>query len=232
MTEHCPVIAIDGPSGSGKGAISQWIAKKLGWHLLESGALYRVLALAVEKQGLALDDEDGLAALASTLEVEFIPLQEGSGLRIMLGKDDVTDRIRREEIGATASRIAVFSKVRNALLKRQRALRVLPGLVAEGRDMASVVFTDADVKIFLEASEEERARRRHAQLKEKGVDVNLDAVFAELRDRDERDKERSVAPLKTTSDALLIDTTDMTIEEVCKRVMSEIEERLGKIEKS
>lgn len=217
-----PVITIDGASGTGKGVVTQLIAQQLGWHLLDSGVLYRVLALAAEKHGIAFDDEKTLQVLAEKLAVEFVVINPSVPPNILLEGQDVTHTIRTEKIGNAASKVGALPAVRTALLGRQRAFREAPGLVTDGRDMGTVVFPDAKVKIFLTASPEERARRRHNQLKEKGVDVNLSDLIKELRERDKRDQERAVAPLKPADDATIIDTDLLSIPEVVERIMSEI----------
>jgi 3-phosphoshikimate 1-carboxyvinyltransferase len=219
-----PVIAIDGPSASGKGTVAQRVAAELGFHFLDSGALYRLTALAAMRAGVALDDESAVAGVAAALPAEFI------GDRILLSGDDVTDAIRTEEAGAGASRVAVLPAVRAALLDRQRAYRRLPGLVADGRDMGSVVFPEAAAKVFLTASAEARAERRHKQLIEKGMADNmlplLQDVVREMRERDARDAARSVAPLKQCADAELVDTTALGIDEAVAAVMDIVRRRL------
>ncbi|WP_336368569.1 (d)CMP kinase [Marinobacter sp. C2H3] len=221
MTDSvAPVITVDGPGGSGKGTVTQMLARRLGWHLLDSGALYRLTALAAERQGVALDDEAALVSVAASLDVTFEPTPPGEPARVLLSGQDVTGEIRTERCGDNASRVAVIQPVRDALLQRQRDFRQAPGLVADGRDMGTVVFPDAPVKIFLTASAEERARRRFNQLKDAGVDVNIDALLEEIRVRDERDMNRSAAPLKPADDAQVIDSTGLSIEEVLDRCMA------------
>jgi len=215
-----PVIAIDGPSGSGKGTIAASIAKKLGFHLLDSGALYRLVGLAAIKRGISLDDELCLVPLAEQLNVAFRPsMQSSRTLDVILEGKDVTDELRLESTGEYASRVASKVGVRAALMKRQHAMREAPGLVADGRDMGSVVFPDAPVKVFLTASAEERAKRRYNQLIHKGESVNLRALLEEIRARDERDTKRPVAPLKATEDALVLDSTSLTIAEVEQAIL-------------
>ncbi len=217
---NAPVIAIDGPSGSGKGTISRLTAAKLGWHFLDSGALYRLVALAAKEHTVPLDDEVSLETLAAHLDVQFLADKDGIESRMILEGDDVTDAIRTEEIGKAASVVAALPAVRKALLQRQRAFREFPGLVADGRDMGTVVFPDAGVKVFLTASREERARRRHKQLNEKGVNVTLQHILDELTERDARDSGRIVSPLRAAADAAIIDTTRLTIEEVVMNVLT------------
>lgn len=218
MTEKAPVITIDGPGGAGKGTLCQLLAEKLEWHLLDSGAIYRVLALAALHHNVALDDEAGLVPLAAHLDVQF-PVQDDQVKTILEG-EDVSRAIRSEKMGDTASKIAAFPRVREALLRRQRAFRAAPGLIADGRDMGTVVFPDAQVKIFLDASAEERANRRLLQLQEKGFDVSFDRLLSEIQARDDRDRNRAVAPLKAADDALIIDSTHLSIAEVLDKVLS------------
>ena len=220
MSDAVPVLTIDGPSGSGKGTISRLVASRLGWHLLDSGALYRIVAHAGAAQHLAQDDVEGHAALARRLVIRFGSLPDG-GEQILLGPEevDVTGAIRTEEAGMGASRVAAWPPVREALLDRQRGFARAPGLVADGRDMGTVVFPGAGLKIFLTASPEERARRRHNQLKDKGSGVSLAALSREIAERDARDSNRAVSPLRAASDALLVDSTQMGIGEVVDQVL-------------
>ncbi|MGB5627164.1 MAG: (d)CMP kinase [Woeseiaceae bacterium] len=218
MKKAAPVIAIDGPSGSGKGTIAHRVAQALGWHLLDSGALYRLVALSAVKAGIPLDDARRLAVVAGALDVRFDSYEDGSE-RIWLAGEDVTRQVRLEETGAGASAVAQIPAVRDALLARQRAFQQLPGLVADGRDMGTHVFADAALKIFLTASAEERARRRHKQLKDKGMDVSLAALSRDIEDRDRRDSERSVAPLRPAEDARILDSSGQSIEAVTKTVL-------------
>ncbi|MEO6078665.1 MAG: (d)CMP kinase [Steroidobacteraceae bacterium] len=226
MTQQAPVLAIDGPSGSGKGTISRLVATRLGWHLLDSGALYRIVALAGGLTALQPDDEAGHARLAKTLRIHFGVRADGSE-QILLGDEqrDITRDIRTEEAGQGASRVAVWPQVRAALLERQHAFARLPGLVADGRDMGTVVFPAARLKIYLTASSEERARRRHNQLKDKGSGASLAALSLEIAERDRRDSTRTVAPLKPAADAVMLDSTNLTIDEVVDRVMAEVRDR-------
>ncbi len=225
--ENVPVITVDGPGGAGKGTISQILARDLGWEFLDSGALYRLLALASDWHGIETDNEAALETLAAYLDVHFEARDDGEPARIVLEGEDVTEAIRNETIGARASEVAALPVVREALLERQRDFRKPPGLVADGRDMGTVVFPDAPLKFFLTASAEERARRRYIQLSDKGLDVNLARLAEEIRERDRRDSERSVSPLKPAEDAVTIDTTELGIEEVVAEVGRLCRERLG-----
>jgi cytidylate kinase len=213
-----PVLTIDGPSGSGKGTIARRVAESLGWHLLDSGALYRLVALDAENKGVSHENPEALARVAADLDVRFT---SGSGgeEQIILSGSDVTDAVRSERAGTGASTVAVIAAVREALLGRQRAFRMAPGLVADGRDMGTQVFADAALKVFLTASSEERAKRRHKQLKDKGIDVSLAAVSRDIVDRDRRDSERSVAPLRPAEDARILDSSGKPIEEVVQTVL-------------
>ena len=222
-----PVIAIDGPSGSGKGTISQLVAENLGWNFLDSGALYRLVALAARQQNVDLDDGAGLARLATQLNARFISNADSNHsdlssveARVMLGTQDVTVLLRSEECAEAASRVATVSQLRAALLERQRAFRSPPGLVADGRDMGSVVFPDAALKIFLTASVEQRAQRRRNQLTKKGIDVDIDTLEAELAARDARDSGRSIAPLKLAPGAIKVDSSTLSIQEVVLLILS------------
>ena len=226
MSDHStPVITVDGPGGSGKGTLAGMLAARLGWHLLDSGALYRLLAFAAQKRGTDLADEQALVELAANLDVQFIADAEGGEQRIMLEGDDVSRSIRTETVGAGASRVAALPAVRQALLARQQAFRETPGLVADGRDMGTVVFPDAQLKIFLTASPEIRAERRYRQLLEKGETASLAGLLDEINARDERDMNRSVAPLRPAEDAVLIDSSHMSIENVLETVQAEARKR-------
>ena len=223
MNDAVPVITLDGPGGAGKGTICLLLADKLGWNMLDSGSLYRLTAL----ESLRKNAPGGaqLIEIAKNMDIEYVP--DGVRLKVLLSGEDVTDAIRAEEVGSKASEIAAIPAVREALLERQRAFATLPGLLADGRDMGTVVFPHAQLKIFLTASPEERAKRRYKQLKEKEIDANLPELVAELKARDKRDTERSAAPLKAADDAVLLDTTEMSIDEVVNQVMQMASECFG-----
>lgn len=226
MSVRAPVITVDGPSGVGKGTLCQWLASRLGFHLLDSGALYRLTALTALRRNLALDDEVQVAAVAAGLEVEFVAGTEGSP-RIFLEGAEVGADLRSETCGNAASRIAALSAVRAALLHRQRDFRRVPGLIADGRDMGTVVFPDAELKLFLTASAEERARRRYKQLSEQGMNANLKILVNEIAERDARDRQRAVAPLRPAADAVMLDTTHSSIAEVCDWALALVARRPG-----
>ena len=209
-----PVITIDGPSGVGKGTLAQYLTCKTHFHLLDSGAIYRALAFGAVKNQLALDDVPGLVALAETLPVEFMATS------ILYEGEDVTSKVRNEVVAGVASTVAVIPEVRAALMARQKAFAELPGLVADGRDMGTVVFPNADLKLYLTASAEIRAERRVNQLKNQGVSANIHEITRDIQERDERDLNRKAAPLKPADDAIIVDTSDLNIEDVCKKVES------------
>ena len=210
------IITIDGPSGSGKGTIAALLSDHLGWHCLDSGALYRLVGYSVQQAGIGFDNASKISEIAENMQVEF------SGGKTFLNGEDVTSAIRTETAGNNASKVAAIPEVREALLRWQRAYAKAPGLVADGRDMGSVVFPEAAVKIFLDASAEERAERRYKQLIEKGLDVNLRTLIAEIRERDERDRNRSVAPLKAPDGALVVESTNLSISEVLEKVLEKV----------
>ena len=214
-----PVITIDGPVGSGKGTIARRVAGELGWHLLDSGALYRLVALAARKKRISLEDSSALADLAAALDARFGSDARGEEI-IYLDGEDVTREIRTEECGAGASAVAALPPVREALLGLQKSFRQAPGLVADGRDMGTQVFRDAGLKVFLTASAEERAKRRYKQLNDKGIDVSLAALSRDIEERDRRDQERSVAPLRPAEDARLLDSSGKSIEDVTEIVLN------------
>ncbi|MFA5703020.1 MAG: (d)CMP kinase [Advenella sp.] len=209
-----PVIAIDGPSASGKGTLAGIVAKTLGWHQLDSGMLYRLSALAVLKKNIQPGNEAEIAKVARNLNVRFV------GQQVLLDNDDVSDVLREEEVGALASRIATYPLLRQALFERQLAFRKAPGLVADGRDMGTVIFPDAKLKIFLIADVNERAQRRYKQLIEKGISANLVSLLDDLKARDERDMHRSHAPLVPAEDAIIIDSSTLSIEESVAKVLA------------
>ena len=218
-SDKVPVITVDGPSGSGKGTLAQAIAAALGWHLLDSGALYRIIGVMCERRGVDCADEAAVAALAQALQIEF------AGDAVLVDGSNLADDIRTEDAGALASKVAHWPAVRDAVLSLQRSLRQAPGLVADGRDMGTVVFPDAQCKFFLDASAQERAQRRYKQLKNKGLSVSLRGLLEQIQERDARDRGRAVAPLKPAEDAIVIDSTSMSIDAVLERVMTEVKNR-------
>ncbi|NLS43331.1 (d)CMP kinase [BEV proteobacterium] len=225
MAVTAPVITVDGSSGAGKGTLCKALAETLQWNLLDSGAIYRVLALATLHHQVDIGSEEALVPLASHLDVRFVA-EEGQ-LKVILEDEDVSNEIRNETVGNTASQAAAFPRVREALLRRQRTFREAPGLVADGRDMGTVVFPDAPVKIFLDASTEERAQRRMLQLQEKGFNVNFERLLSEIKERDVRDRSRPVAPLVPAADALVLDSTDISIDDVIAKSLSYARETLA-----
>ena len=218
MASQAPVVAIDGPSGAGKGTVARRLATVLGWNLLDSGALYRLVALAAEQQNVNLADHDAVAEVAAKLRARFG--EQGGQERIYLDDVEVSDQIRTETCGEKASIVAIIPAVRLALVERQRAFATEPGLVADGRDMGTVVFPDAPLKVFLTASAEQRARRRHKQLKEKGIDVSLRGLSREIAERDQRDANRDVAPLLVADDSKVLDSTNLTPQEVVDEILA------------
>lgn len=218
MAGNLPVITIDGPSGAGKGTIARLLADKLGWRLLDSGAIYRVLALAAIHHNVALDNEAALTPLAGHLDVRFAT--DKTSIKVILEGEDVSREIRSEKIGNAASKVAAFPRVREALLRRQRAFQTEAGLIADGRDMGTIVFPKAPVKLFLTASAQERAQRRFIQLQEQGFDANIYSLLSEINERDERDRNRPVAPLVPAHDALVVDSTGLSIDEVLAKVIN------------
>ncbi len=221
-----PVITIDGPSGSGKGTIARQVAAKLGFRLLDSGALYRAVALASLNTRTSSDDAFAVAQIALTAPIDFAAHPETGEARVLLGGQDVTRELRREEVGEQASKIATHVGVRDALLARQQRWRQPPGLVADGRDMGTVVFPDAELKIFLTASAEIRAERRYKQLIEKGMSAKIESLLADIHKRDDRDYNRPVAPLKAAEDAICVDSSQLSIDQVVTKVLDLAENRL------
>jgi CMP/dCMP kinase len=226
-----PIITVDGPSGTGKGTICSHLTDWLQWNFLDSGALYRVLALAAQKHGISNDNEAALVNLAENLNVEFKVAGAGSLVDVVLDGVIVTDDIRTEECGNAASLVAPIVAVRQALLSRQKAFHKVPGLVADGRDMGTVVFPQATLKIYLTASAEERAKRRLKQLKEKGISANLRDLSADIAERDERDSTRAASPLKPAEDAIVVDTSTLDIDAVVEKISELVKERIPNIEK-
>ncbi|USD64394.1 (d)CMP kinase [Vibrio sp. SCSIO 43136] len=225
MSSSTPVVTVDGPSGAGKGTLCMLLAEKLGFHLLDSGAIYRVLALAAIHHGIDTESEEALVPIATHLDVQFIA--EGELVKVILEGEDVSKELRKETTGEAASKIAALPRVREALLRRQRSFSAAPGLVADGRDLGTVVFPTAEAKIFLDASAEERANRRYNQLQQKGHDVKFDDLLREIQDRDYRDRNRPVAPLRPADDALVLDSTELSIEEVVEKALKYIESKLA-----
>ena len=221
-----PVVTVDGPSGVGKGTLCAFLSRTLGWHLLDSGAIYRLLGLAAKRRDVDSSDIAGLTRLAEGLDIAFLTPEDGSATRALLNNEDVTADIRTEEAGAMASLVAPHSEVRAALLERHRNFRRAPGLVADGRDMGTVVFQDAPVKLFLTASAEERAARHYKQLIQQGVSANLAALSVDIAERDRRDTARVNAPLRPATDAVSIDTTGVSIDEVAQVALKAVESRL------
>ncbi|MFK8029484.1 MAG: (d)CMP kinase [Gammaproteobacteria bacterium] len=216
--ERAPVLAIDGPSGAGKGTVSHMVASRLGWHLLDSGALYRVTAIAALQRGVGFDDAEALAQMVGDLSINFVATPGGQE-QIELDGQDVASKIRTEHCGNLASKVAAVPAVREALVAAQRGFRKAPGLVADGRDMGTVIFPDAELKIFLTASAAERAQRRYKQLIDKGLDVSLAALLEDIAERDHRDANRKVAPLRPAADAMMLDTTSTSIDDVVSQVL-------------
>jgi CMP/dCMP kinase len=217
MPQSVPVVAIDGPTGSGKGTVSRGLARRLGWNLLDSGALYRLVALAAERLGADFDDADALAEVAATMNVRFSAARDDEA--IFLEGEEITAALRTEERGRQASRVGALPQVRAALLERQRRFARAPGLIADGRDMGSVVFPDAELKVFLTADPDVRAARRYKQLREKGISVSLATLSREILERDQRDASRPIAPLRPAGDARVLDSTGLSAERVIEQIL-------------
>jgi cytidylate kinase len=234
MPASMPVITVDGPSGSGKGTVCRLLAEKLNWDVLDSGAIYRVLSLAALHHQIALDNEEALVPLAANLDVQFLIDPTTKKSKVILEGEDVSGTIRDEKVGSAASKVAALPRVREALLRRQRAFRSEQGLIADGRDMGTVVFPDAEVKLYLTATAEERANRRYLELNEKGLDVTLSGLLEDIKARDDRDMNREVAPLVPADDAIVIDTTELNAQQVYAKVMAILDDAVvsGKLEKS
>jgi cytidylate kinase len=220
-----PVLALDGPSGSGKGTVGQLLAQRLGWHFLDSGALYRALGVAAVRAGVDLRDTPALVKLAQSLDIRFVPRPGEDTVGVLLGGEDISEALRTEQSGRRASVVAAIPEVRQALLQKQRAFRRPPGLVADGRDMGTTVFPDAILKIYLTATAEVRAQRRYKQLKEKGFDVNLRQLLDEIRERDARDAGREASPLKPAPGACIVDTSQLDISGVVERIQGLLQQR-------
>ncbi|MCF6434032.1 MULTISPECIES: (d)CMP kinase [Pseudoalteromonas] len=234
MPASMPVITVDGPSGSGKGTVCRLLAEKLNWDVLDSGAIYRVLSLAALHHQIALDNEEALVPLAANLDVQFLIDPTTKKSKVILEGEDVSSTIRDEKVGSAASKVAALPRVREALLRRQRAFRSEQGLIADGRDMGTVVFPDAEIKLYLTASAEERANRRYLELNAKGLDVTLSGLLQDIMARDDRDMNREVAPLVPADDAIVIDTTELDAQQVFANVMAILNDAVvsGKLEKS
>ncbi|MFC0322516.1 (d)CMP kinase [Gallibacterium melopsittaci] len=218
------IITIDGPSGVGKGTLCQALTKHFGFHLLDSGAIYRILGLAAWQHQLDFNNEEALTKLAQTIQIHFVP--DENGVRTLLDQQDVSDTIRTQQVAEYASKIAVFPQVRAALLQKQRDFAIAPGLIADGRDMGTIVFPQADIKFFLDATAEERAKRRLKQLQEKGINGNFAQILSEIQERDYRDRNRAVAPLVPADDAILLDSSSLSIKEVFSLALQHIRQRL------
>ncbi|MDY6979132.1 MAG: (d)CMP kinase [Pseudomonadota bacterium] len=227
MSKTVPVLTLDGPSGSGKGTIASRVARTLGWHLLDSGALYRLVALGVARRGIDMADEEALADYAAQMDVDFEVLPDSGEVVARLDGEPVGNAIRTEQIGNDASKVAAMGPVREALLQRQRDFRQPPGLVADGRDMGTTVFPDAGLKIYLTASAEVRAERRYKQLKEKGISASLAGLLREITERDARDTERQSSPLKPAADAIVLDTSTLDIDQVVEQVLAWCRDRFA-----